>query len=45
MLVPTFVHHLEADDQAEAERLASGILGIALVGLGVVTVIALSSPP
>ena len=41
MLVPTFVQHLDADDQAEAERLASGILGIALVALGVVTVLAL----
>jgi len=45
VLVPTFVHHLEADDQPEAERLASGILGIALVALGIVTVIALIAAP
>jgi putative peptidoglycan lipid II flippase len=45
VLVPTFVHHLEAGDQEETERLASGILGIALIGLGVVTVIALIFVP
>jgi putative peptidoglycan lipid II flippase len=45
VLVPTFVHHLEADDQPEAERLASGLLGFALVALGVVTVIALCFTP
>lgn len=45
VLVPTFVHHLEDGDQAETERLASGILGVALVGLGVVTVIALALAP
>ncbi len=45
VLVPTFVQHLEAGDDAEAERLASGILGIALIGLGVVTVIGLIAAP
>ncbi len=45
VLVPTFVHHLEADDQPEAERLASGLLGIALIALGIVTVIALFFAP
>jgi putative peptidoglycan lipid II flippase len=45
VLVPTFVHHLEAGDQEETERLASGILGVALVGLGVITVIALIAAP
>ena len=37
VLVPTFVEHLDVGDDAEAERLASGMLGLALVGLGVVT--------
>ena len=45
VLVPTFVQHLEAGDEVEAERLASGILGIALLGLGVVTVIGLIAVP
>lgn len=45
VLVPTFVHHLEADDQSETERLASGILGIALAALGVVTVLAMFAAP
>jgi putative peptidoglycan lipid II flippase len=45
VLVPTFVQHLDAGDEAEAERLASGILGIALIGLGVVTVIGLIAAP
>jgi putative peptidoglycan lipid II flippase len=45
VLVPTFVEHLDLGDQAEAERLASGILGLALVVLGVVTVIGLIAAP
>lgn len=45
VLVPTFVEHLAAGDPAEAERLASGILGIALTVLGVVTVIGLATAP
>jgi putative peptidoglycan lipid II flippase len=39
VLVPTFVRHLERDDHAEAERLASGVLGLALTVLGVIAVI------
>ncbi len=31
VLVPTFVHHLDREDQPEAERLAGRILGVALV--------------
>ena len=34
VLVPTFVDLFRADDDAEAERLASGVLGLALVGDG-----------
>lgn len=39
VLVPTFVRHLERQDEAEAERLASGVLGLALTVLGVIAVI------
>jgi putative peptidoglycan lipid II flippase len=39
VLVPTFVRHLERDDPAEAERLAGGVLGLALVVLGGVAVL------
>lgn len=39
VLVPTFVRHLERDDRDEAERLAGGVLGLALTGLGVVALI------
>lgn len=45
VLVPTFVKHLDRGDDAEAERLASGILGIALVTLGAVAVIAFVAAP
>jgi putative peptidoglycan lipid II flippase len=38
VLVPTFVRHLERGDDAEAERLASHVLGLALVVLGVIAV-------
>lgn len=38
VLVPTFVRHLEAGDEAEAERLASGVLGLALTALGVIAI-------
>jgi putative peptidoglycan lipid II flippase len=39
VLVPTFVRHLERDDHAEAERLASGVLGLALLVLGAIAVV------
>ncbi len=39
VLVPTFVRHLERQDEAEAERLASGVLGLALAVLGAVAVV------
>jgi putative peptidoglycan lipid II flippase len=45
VLVPTFVHHLDRDDQAEAERLAGRLLGIALVALGAVAVVGIVIAP
>ena len=36
VLVPTFVRYLEQGDEAGAEHLAAGVLGLALVALGVV---------
>jgi putative peptidoglycan lipid II flippase len=45
VLVPTFVGLLDRDDQAEAERLAGRILGVALVALGVVAVIGVLAAP
>ncbi len=45
VLVPTLVERLEHGDQAEAERLAGGILGRALLGLGVVTIIGVAAAP
>ena len=45
VLVPTFVQLLDTGDDAEADRLASGLLGIALVGLGIVTVVGIVAAP
>jgi len=45
VLVPTFVTHLDRDDQAEAERLAGRLLGIALVALGVVAIAGVLAAP
>jgi putative peptidoglycan lipid II flippase len=45
VLVPTFVEHLDRGDQAETERLAGRILGIALVALGVVALIGVFAAP
>jgi putative peptidoglycan lipid II flippase len=45
VLVPTFVHHLEAGDEREAERLASGVLGLALTVMAVVAVIGVVFAP
>src|SRR5882672_4411399 len=38
VLVPTFVELFRAGDDREAERLASGVLGLALVVMGIVAV-------
>jgi len=45
VLVPTFVELLDVGDQREAERLASGLLGIAALGLGIVSVIGMVFAP
>ncbi|MGZ8751723.1 MAG: murein biosynthesis integral membrane protein MurJ [Acidimicrobiia bacterium] len=45
VLVPTFVELLDAGDQKEAERVASGLLGVAALGLGVVAVIGMILAP
>ena len=45
VLVPTFAEHFRQDDQAEAERLASGVLGFALVVMGVVAVVGMIFAP
>jgi putative peptidoglycan lipid II flippase len=45
VLVPTFVRHLDRGDTAEAERLAGRVLGVALVVLGVITVIGVLAAP
>jgi len=45
VLVPTFVEHLDRGDQAETERLAGRILGIALVALGIVAVLGILAAP
>lgn len=45
VLVPTFVTLLDQGNTRETERLAGGLLGLALVGLGAVTVVgALAAP-
>jgi putative peptidoglycan lipid II flippase len=45
VLVPTFVGLLDRDDGEEAQRLAGGVLGIALVVLGVVTIAGVVAAP
>jgi putative peptidoglycan lipid II flippase len=45
VLVPTFVELLDRGDQQEAERLASGLLGVAALGLGVVAVVGMVLAP
>lgn len=45
VLVPTFVELLDRGDQAEAERLAGRILGIALLVLGVVAIVGIIAAP
>lgn len=45
VLVPTFVTLLDAGDREEAERLAGGVLGLALAVLGVITVAGVLAAP
>jgi putative peptidoglycan lipid II flippase len=45
VLVPTFVAHLDRGDQAEAERVAGRVLGVALVALGVVALVGIVAAP
>ncbi|HEY7138426.1 MAG TPA: lipid II flippase MurJ [Acidimicrobiia bacterium] len=45
VLVPTFVGLLDRDEGEEAQRLAGGVLGVALVVLGVVTVVGVVAAP
>ena len=45
VLVPTFVRMLDAGKHEESERLAGGVLGLALVVMGVVTVIGVLAAP
>jgi putative peptidoglycan lipid II flippase len=45
VLVPTFAEHFRQNDQAEAERLAGGVLGFALAVMGVVTVVGMVFAP
>jgi putative peptidoglycan lipid II flippase len=45
VLVPTFVDLLDRDDAARAEHLAGRLLGLALVVLGVVTVVGVVAAP
>ena len=45
VLVPTFVHLLDAGKDREAEDLASGLLGLALAVMGVVCVLGMIAAP
>jgi putative peptidoglycan lipid II flippase len=45
VLVPTFVDLFRANDDAEAERLASGVLGLALAVMAVVSVVGIVFAP
>ncbi|MDQ1467002.1 MAG: putative peptidoglycan lipid flippase [Actinomycetota bacterium] len=45
VLVPTFVDLLDRGEQDEAERLAGGLLGLALIGLGVVAILGIVFAP
>lgn len=45
VLVPTFVSLLEAGDQRRAEEVAGGVLGVALVALGLVAAIGIVFAP
>jgi putative peptidoglycan lipid II flippase len=45
VLVPTLVDLLDRSEEPEAERLAGSVLGIALIGLGAVTVLGVVGAP
>ena len=45
VLVPTFVDLLDRGDDAEAERLAGALLGVALAGLGLISVVGILGAP
>ena len=45
VLVPSFVTLLERGEDDEADRLASGLLGLALVGLGLLTLVGVIFAP
>jgi putative peptidoglycan lipid II flippase len=45
VLVPAFVARLDRGDRGEAEQVAGGVLGVALAGLGVVTVAGIVGAP
>lgn len=45
VLVPTFVNHLGRGEQGRAEEVAGGLLSLAWVGLGVVTVLGIVFAP
>lgn len=45
VLVPTFVRLVDRGDQAEAERLAGGLLWIAVVGLGTLALVGVAAAP
>ncbi len=45
VLVPTFVRYLEQGDEAGAEHLAAGVLGLALAALGVVALVGFAFAP
>ena len=44
-LVPTFARHLSSGEDAEAERLAGGVLGLALMVMGAVSVLGIVFAP
>lgn len=45
VLVPTFVELIDAGDREGAEQVAGGVLGVALAGLGVVTLVGIVAAP
>jgi putative peptidoglycan lipid II flippase len=45
VLVPTFVEYLDRGDRRQAEHLAGGVLGVAMVALGVVAVAGMIAAP